>query len=278
MNTRIVATSGEMWDLEGTGPTGEMNCPEPEFAKGDRIEVSGTPHGAGQNTGVILHAVPTIAYIIQFDGMTMPHRWYTQGGICIDGTVIANELKKTDTPASAGGGSKQMNMKGEQSVLKLEAVLDLLKEKGVEVTGEMMIQLQRAVEVNNKAESVLGVSGEMNVEDLFKSLKAAADKEAGAGREQIVGEMMTAKITSETVRKDIKDPATAIGKLWSYHAASIGATATKDQIAGEMDAFLADPAVKAIVSNYHTDPSAATGGGGGGSKADDGVKVRRVGI
>ena len=25
MNTRIVAMSGEMWDLEGEGPTGEMD-------------------------------------------------------------------------------------------------------------------------------------------------------------------------------------------------------------------------------------------------------------
>ncbi|WP_235775308.1 MULTISPECIES: hypothetical protein [Paenibacillus] len=260
MNTRIVATSGEMWDLEGQGPTGEMNVAAPLFAKGDRIEVSGTPHGEGQKTGTIMHAVPTVAYIIKFDGMDMPHRWYTQGGTCIDGMTIDNELKKSDTkePAAGGGGSSKMKMKGEQTVLKLQEVIDLLKEKGIEVNGEMMVGLQRAADISNQAESVLGVTGEMDIAALFKSLKEASEKVAGAGRDQLIGEMLDTKVQSEAVRKEIKDPATTLGKLWSYHARGIADNATKDQIGGEMDAFLADPAVKGLVDLIHTDNPAGT--------------------
>lgn len=149
-----------------------------------------------------------------------------------------------------------------------------------ELTPEFAKEVQRALEISGKAAEILGVTGEMNVEDLFKSLKAAADKDAGAGRDQIVGEMITEKVTSEAVRKDIKDPATAIGKMWSYHSASIAPTATKEQIAGEMDTFLADAAVKAIVSNYHTDPAAGTGGNrsNNNNNAGSSVKTRRTSI
>ncbi|MFD5022295.1 hypothetical protein ACFWMP_25675 [Paenibacillus sp. NPDC058367] len=214
MPTRIVAVSGEMWDLDGGGP---------EHSKGDDGQVEWAQ---------------VIAEVKKKHGLK---------GVTIG--TLAGEMGLTD-----------------QQVVE-------------ELTPEFAKEVQRALEISGKAKDILGVTGEMNVEDLFKSLKAASEKDAGAGRDQIVGEMFTEKVTSEAVRKDIKDPATAIGKLWSYHSSSIAATATKEQIAGEMDAFLADTAVKAIVSNYHTDPAAATWNGfNNNNNAGSSVKTRRTSI
>ncbi|WP_136604660.1 hypothetical protein [Paenibacillus dokdonensis] len=144
------------------------------------------------------------------------------------------------------------------------------------LTPEFAKDVQRALEISGKAKEILGVSGEMDVTALFTSLKVAADKEAGAGRDQIVGEMMDTKVTSEAVRKELKNPETTLGKLWSYHARSIAADATKDQIAGEMDTFLADPVVKGMVDAMHTDKPAGAGAASGSSKSSETPKNLRV--
>ncbi|GIO33250.1 hypothetical protein J2TS6_43910 [Paenibacillus albilobatus] len=148
-----------------------------------------------------------------------------------------------------------------------------------ELTPEFAKEVQRALEISDKAKEILGVSGEMDVAALFASLKAAADKEAGAGRDQLVGEMMTTKVQSEAVRAALKNPETALGKLWSYHVRSIAPDATKEQIAGEMDTFLADPVVKGMVDAIHTDKPAGAGvAGGGGAGAPKNLKIKRARI
>ncbi|BFH63914.1 hypothetical protein [Paenibacillus azoreducens] len=148
-----------------------------------------------------------------------------------------------------------------------------------ELTPEFAKEVQWALEISDKAKEILGVSGEMDVEALFKSLKEAADKEAGAGRDHLVGEMMTTKVQSEAVRAALKNPETALGKLWSYHARNIALDATKEQIAGEMDTFLADPVVKGMVDAIHTDKPAGAGvAGGGGAGAPKNMRVKRARI
>lgn len=198
MSTRIVAASGEMWDLDGAGPEGEM--------RGDDDQVEWAQ---------------VLAELKKKYGM----KGFTIG-------TLAGEMGLTDQQVIA------------------------------ELTPEFANEVQRALEISSKAKEILGVSGEMDIEALFKSLKEAADKEAGAGRDKIVGEMMESKVTSEAVRKELTNPETTLGKLWSYHARGIAADATKEQIAGEMDTFLADPVVKGMVDAIHTDRPAGTGGGG----------------
>lgn len=147
-----------------------------------------------------------------------------------------------------------------------------------ELTPEFAKDVQWALEVSGKAKEILGITGEMDVATLFTSMKAAADKEAGAGRDQIVGEMMTTKIQSEAVRTELKNPETTLGKLWSYHARSIASDATKEQIAGEMDTFLADPVVKGMVDAIYTDKPAGTGGGGNKADTPKNLRVKRASI
>lgn len=215
MPTRIVAASGEMWDLDGAGPEGEM--------RGDDEQVE----------------------------------W---------AQVIA-ELKKRyeNKTITVGMLAGEMGLSNDQVIAELKP--------------EFAKEVQRALEISGKATEILGVSGEMDVEALFKSLKEASDKEAGAGRDKIVGEMITTKVTSEAVRKELQNPETTLGKLWAYHAKGIATDATKEQIAGEMDSFLADPVVKGMVDAIHTDKPAGTGGGGG-NKTDTpkNLRVKRASI
>jgi hypothetical protein len=214
MTTRIVAASGEMWDLDGAGPEGEM--------KGDDEQVEWAQ---------------VLAELKKKYGM----KGFTIG-------TLAGEMGLTD-----------------QQVIG-------------ELTPEFAKEVQRALDIAGKAQTILGVSGEMDVDALFKSLKAAADKEAGAGRDQIVGEMIQTKVTSEVARKELQNPETTLGKLWSYHARSIAADATKEQIASEMDTFLVDPVVKGMVDAIHTDKPAATGSGSGKTDAPKNMRVKRASI
>jgi hypothetical protein len=214
MPTRIVAASGEMWDLDGVGP-GEMKGDDEQVEWAQVIEELKKRHG---------------------------NKTITLG-------MIAGEMGLTNDQVIA------------------------------ELTPELAKEVQRALEISGKAAEILGVSGEMDVEALFKSLKAAADKEASAGRDKIIGEMLESKVTSEAVRKELQNPETALGKLWTYHARGIAADATKEQIAGEMDNFLADPVVKGMVDAIHTDKPAGTGGGGGSkSDAPKNLRVKRASI
>lgn len=214
MPTRIVAASGEMWDLDGVGP-GEMKGDDEQVEWAQVIEELKKRHG---------------------------NKTITLG-------MIAGEMGLTNDQVIA------------------------------ELTPELAKEVQRALEISGKAAEILGVSGEMDVEALFKSLKAAADKEASAGRDKIIGEMLESKVTSEAVRKVLQNPETALGKLWTYHSRGIAADATKEQIAGEMDNFLADPVVKGMVDAIHTDKPAGTGGGGGSkSDAPKNLRVKRASI
>lgn len=214
MPTRIVAASGEMWDIEGQGPNTKGDDEQVEWAQ-------------------------VLAELKKKYGM----KGFTIG-------TLAGEMGLTDEQVVA------------------------------ELTPEFAQQVQRALDVLGKAESILGVNGEMDVESLFKSLKAAADKEVSARRDKIVGEMLESKVTSEAVRKELQNPETALGKLWTYHVRDIATDATKEQIAGEMDTFLADPVVKGLVDAIHTDKPAGTAGvsGGSGAATPKNLKVKKASI
>ena len=214
MSTRIVAMSGEMWDLDGVGPSGEMED------KG----------GKTMNPEEVLAALKTMLGNKQ---ITVP--------------MIAGEMGWMPEEVAADIDSKWLN------------------------------QITTSVDKLKKVEEALGVSGEMDVVKVATDAAKAMEEQSVAGFEKTVGEMMDKKIESDSVKKDIKDEKTIIGKLWGYHSAKITPDMSEDKIAGEMDAFLADESVKSIISDYHKDKpyrTSATNGGGQTQK----FKTKRVSL
>ncbi len=130
------------------------------------------------------------------------------------------------------------------------------------VTGEMDVvkAAQDGAAALKKVREALKVSGEMDVVKVAQDAARALEAQKAAEHDKAVGEMLAAKLTSEAVKKDISSPETQIGKLWAYHKTRIQPGATGEQIAGELDAFLGDKVVKAVIDAYHTDKPAIIGG------------------
>ena len=215
MNTRIVAMSGEMWDMEGEGPSGEMN---------------------------------------------------DEGGNKMGPEELLAELKKM-----LGNRQLTVSMIAGEMGWKPEQVAG-------EVDQEWLNNINAAVDKLEKVEEALGVSGEMDVVAVAKEAAEALKEQETANVEKIVGEMMEEKVKSESVRKDILNPETAIGKMWSFYSKGISGEMTKEEIAGEMDSFLSDKVVKEIISNHHTDNPAALGGGSTNNKSSAKLKTKRVSL
>ncbi len=217
MNTRIVAMSGEMWDLEGQGPSGEMDNHE---------------GGAGMTPEELLKALKQ---------------------------MLGN--KQITVPMIAG----EMGWKPE--------------EVAADIDSNWVNNLTSSADKLKKVEEALGISGEMDIVAVAQNAAEALKAQETAGLEKIVGEMIDTKITSDAIKKDIKDPNTPIGKMWSYHEKGFAPDATKEQIAGEMDSFLADGVVKGIISSYHTDQPAGVGSGGTNTNTTpQGLKTKRISL
>lgn len=215
MNTRIVAMSGEMWDLDGDGPSGEM-----ETGK----------EGKTMNPEELMAALKT---------------------------MLAN--KQLTVPMIAG----EMGWKPEV------IAADIDQKWANEITS--------SVDKLKKVEEALGVSGEMDVVAIATDAAKALKQQESAGFEKVIGEMIGKKIESDAIKKDIADEKTVIGKLWSYHSAGITPGMTEEQMAGEMDSFLADESVKSIISNYHTDGPALRGTPSG-NQGTSSLKTKRTAL
>lgn len=195
MPTRIVAMSGEMWDIDGEGPKNDYNGGADNMKPEELLKELGKMYRNKQIT------IPMIA-----------------GEIGLSVEQIAGEMD-----------SKWLNSKNEA-------------EKTLENVSK-----------------VLGVSGEMDVIEAAKKAAEALKEKERAEFNKIVGEMIDEKITSDAVKKDIHNPGTPIGKLFYYHVKGLSPDMKKEEIAGELDNFLADKVVKSIIDSYHTDLPAGVG-------------------
>ena len=102
------------------------------------------------------------------------------------------------------------------------------------------------------------VFGEMeSFDEVLKEAKQALEEKAERQVQEVIGEMADEKIADESVRKDLSNEKTPIGKMWALHANNIGKDSTKEEIAGEMDAFLSDEAVKSLIATRQSN----SGGG-----------------
>jgi len=144
-----------------------------------------------------------------------------------------------------------------------------------ELDNEFLQNAKNAVETLNKVNSALGVTGEMDTVEVAVEAAKAIETAKKAEFQTVLGEMMETKVASEAVRKDMNDSSTVIGRLWEYHANNIDSNLSKEELAGEMDNFLNDNAVKGLISNYHTDKPVNVGGKGTGNSD---LKIKRVSL
>lgn len=215
MPTKIVALSGEMWDIDGKGPENEN--------KGG---------GGDMNPQELLKKMKEM---VENKQITM--------------TMIAGE----------------MGMNAEQ------------------VAGEMDSSwLQEKTRAENELKEVsqaLGVSGEMSVVEAAKKAAEAVESNKKNDFEKAIGEMMESQVKSDAIRKDLQDEKTLIGRMWSYHRPKLKPDMTKEQLAGEMDAFMKDSVVADIVSKYHTDqPPGIPSVTSGDKQTSSSLKTKKVSI
>lgn len=174
---------------------------------------------------------------------------------------------------------KQMQQNNQINMTMIAGEMGLSVEQVAgELDSKWLQNAKNAVDELNQVNNALGVTGEMNtVEVAIKAAKALEDAEK-AGFQKTLGEMMDNKVTSEALKKDIKDSSTVIGRMWDYHSNNINASLSKDEIAAEMDSFLNDDIVKGLISNYHTDNPAGLGGGQGSGNTPKNLRTKKVSL
>ena len=132
----------------------------------------------------------------------------------------------------------------------LKAMKDMIEAEELtikEVLDALGIELDESTD--GEMEVLQEVFGEMeSFDEVLKEAKQALEEKAERQVQEVIGEMADEKIADETVRKDLTNEKTPIGKMWALHANNIGKDSTKKEIAGEMDAFLADEAVKSLIA------------------------------
>ena len=137
--------------------------------------------------------------------------------------------------------------------ITLKMISDVLGLDEEEVAAEMDATIKNKLAIHKE---VVGVFGEMgDISTTIKQAKEALEEQADYRVEKIVGEMAEEKIKSPEVRKALQDEKTPIGKMWALHAQTLDKTADKETIAGEMDTFLEDEAVKSLINTAHSGPS-----------------------
>lgn len=240
-----------------------------------------------------LQSVAGETNVVGYDPMSIDWTPLDRAGMQTSIVAMSGEMwdLEGNGPDENKGGNKNMNP--EELLAKLKEMMGnrqinmsmIAGEMGLtaeQIAGELdndwLKQVNDAVETLKKVNNALGVTGEMDpVEVAVNAAKALEDAEK-AGFQEVLGEMMETKVASEEIRKDINDPSTVIGRMWSYHSNNIDARLSKDEIAAEMDNFLNDDIVKGLISNYHTDKPAGIGGNQGNEGTSKNLRTKKVSL
>ncbi len=226
----------------------------------------------GDNQWIYIEKVFDDAVIVEYTGPNKASKLYKFGYAVIDGKLQLGEkaevVKKTTYEPTGEiyyGGSQSVDWK--EYLAKIRAMIKSGDVTLGQVVGEMGWQAQQiAGEID--AEWLKKVTGEMALlGDIMKELGVEPDKAVAKVKElvkaagemavieqtRVVGEMLTDKVKSDAVRTALGDDKTMLGKLFKS-SVKVQPDMTKEQIASEIDTFLADEAVKGEISRIHTDP------------------------
>jgi hypothetical protein len=133
-----------------------------------------------------------------------------------------------------------------------------------EVTGEMAVVQQDAATLI-KVREVLGVSGEMDVVAVAGEAGKALEAKRQDDCDKLIAEVLGEKVAGE------------MAQLTILEALKVPVTATKEQIAGEIDSLLAKDSIKALFSKMHLD-TPVPGGNSGKDSAGGFARIESVSI
>lgn len=231
-------------------------------------------------------------HVIDYDPMSIDWTPLDRAGMKTSIVAMSGEMWSLDGngPKENEGGTNNMNPEELLAELKkmmgnrqinmsmIAGEMDMTAEQiATELDSDFVKKAKNAVETLNKVNSALGVTGEMDTVEVAVKAAEAIKKEKKAEFKTVLGEMMETKVASEAVRKDMNDPSTVIGRLWEYHSNNIDPNMSKYEVAGEMDNFLNDNAVKGLISNYHTDNPVNVGGSPSGNEGTN-LKIKKVSL
>ena len=153
-----------------------------------------------------------------------------------------------------GGGQNPMNWKEIVAQLKqmlaskevtVGQIVGEMGWKAQEVAGEIdaawLKEVTGAVETLGKVKEALGVTGEMDVVQVAGEAKKALDEKAMADREKLIDEVLKEKVAGEMAQALVKK------------MLQVPESATKEQIAGEIEKLLQDETVKEAIGKLHVD-------------------------
>lgn len=190
--------------------------------------------------------------------------------------------KRIYEPVTAGemnneGGNEGMNfaeiMKNLKGLLQTGEITysQVLGEMGLttdKIAGEME-EVKEAVEAKDtlsKVKEALGVSGEMDIVEVAKKANEAVEATKKTNWDNTLNEVINEKVSGEMAQNLVK-------KMLKVEEG-----ATKEVIAGEIDAVLQDDFVKNLISSNHVDSPAGVGAKHFGDSSSSTLKVKRASI
>lgn len=173
------------------------------------------------------------------------------------------------------GGEEKMNWKELMAKIKTMAATgevtnaQIVGEMGwdaKEVAGEIdanwLKKVNEAVEIVDKTKKVLGVTGEMDIVQVAAVAAKAVAGQREAEHIKLVEDVVKEKVTGEMAQKLVR------------RILRVQKDATKEQVAGEIDALVKDEEIKKMLAQLHIDNPAATAG----ANTQHGMKTKRVSI
>ncbi|HHX86706.1 MAG TPA: hypothetical protein GX693_00850 [Firmicutes bacterium] len=273
MSTAIVAT-GEMDDEI----TGELDGSHEELKEALRAAAK-VLFGEGQDNYVWVRKVFDTYVIVEHENKKGTKLYNIPYGI-VDGEVKfgeKTEVVKKEVYEPVGeiyGGERSVSWK--ELVAKLKEMLASKEVTVGQVVGEMgltaetlageMAELKLAAdaaETLDKVKEALGVTGEMDVLKVAEDAKKVLDESAKAGHESLINEVLKEKVAGEMAQGLVKK------------MLQVPETATKEQIAGEIDKLLADETVKAAIGKFHVDKPPVIGDS---NKDGSNLRIKRQAI
>lgn len=286
MPTKIV--SMEMDDFEDHAE-GEQLDGTFEKLKEDLTEAAKVYFNSSNNGNYVW--VRSVRYddstvIVEYDQQNLPTKLYSiPFTINNDQVALGDKTevveKRTYEPVTTGemnqGGDESMNfteiMKNLKGLLQTGEVTysQVLGEIGLtkdKIAGEMD-DVKAAVEAQDiltKVKEALNVSGEMDVVEAAKKAGTAIEINKKDEFDKTIDKVIKEKVSGEMSQGIVK-------KMLKVKEGD-----TKEIIAGEIDAILADDFVKNLISSNHVDMPAGTGTPSNGDKTTSTLKVKRASI